>query len=414
MINQLKTYLFQYPSLYLNPLMDIVSCNTEVKQHGVAGGNEKNGQQYLEKLFTSMGATIVKSKPNETCIKKAVRLYNEGNKGHNYNNRYNVYAHFNGNSDRTLLFNGHIDTVAPSNPLLWDTSPYTPTIKNGYVYGLGSCDMKGGLMAAIMAVKLLQDCGYQLPCNVTITSVVDEEGGGNGSIQAVFDGIQAGGVVVCEPTSNNLVVAHMGFLLFRINLHGRSVHAGLKAEGVSAIDKAIKLIQAFEKIEKQWQSEYTHEFLPPPSLNIGTIKGGSEASTVSGSCLLEVCVHYLPQMSRSNIMKELAICIQTVEETAVTNLESHIYQSGSPFSIDCSNSYIELWRKTFSRTTGRELVITGSPAGCDSRIWSEMALCPTVQFGPGNIEQCHTVNEYISIESYMEAILVYANIILNF
>lgn len=99
------------------------------------------------------------------------------------------------------------------------------------MYGRGTADMKGGLMASVMAVQLLKDAGLEkLPGDVMITSVCDEEGGGNGSMQAIMSGQKADGVVVCEGTSDELILAHMGFVFFKVEFEGKACHSGRQAK----------------------------------------------------------------------------------------------------------------------------------------------------------------------------------------
>jgi len=246
----LKETLYNHISEYVKPLKELVACDTQVIGHGVKGGNEANGQAYLKKLLEDLGADKLEMDPmDEALIKEAILKYQEGNPDHQYHQRENLYATFLGSGDKHLIFNGHVDTMPMGNPDAWQTPPLVPTEKEGKLYGLGACDMKGGLMAAIMAIKLLKESGEPLPCDVSIISVVDEEGGGNGSIQASMRGIKGDGVVVCEPTDDELILAHMGFVFFRVTVKGKANHSGAKWLGVSAIEKAMKVIHALEALE---------------------------------------------------------------------------------------------------------------------------------------------------------------------
>ena len=268
MINLLKTTLNEHKEEYLQCLKDLVARDTQDLGHGIAGGREKAGQEYMEALFRRMGASeIIKDQMSESVILKCYETYGEGNLGHNYEDRYNVYATFKGkDSSKSLMFNGHIDTMPPGDEKEWMFPPHTPTVKDGKLYGLGAADMKAGLMASTLAVKLLQDAGIELPCDVKITSVCDEEGGGNGSMQAAMNGQKADGVIVCEPTDGGLVVAHMGFVFFKVEFEGKANHSGEKRLGVSAIEKAMKVIRGLEELEHGWLLNYKHPLLPSPSL----------------------------------------------------------------------------------------------------------------------------------------------------
>ena len=356
----------------------------------------------------------------EEDIEKCFSLYQEGNLGHQQTDRYNVYAQFNGEKPgKTLMFNGHIDVMPADEVEEWTTPPFSPTIRDGKLYGRGTADMKGGLMAATMAVKLLQDAGIPFFGSVKITSVCDEEGGGNGSMQAIMSGQRADGVVVCEGTSDELILAHMGFVFFRVKFAGKACHSGAKQNGVSAIEKAIKVIQALNEKEHEWLLHYKHPLLPAPNLNVGLIHGGTAGSTVAEDCMFEVCVHYLPnQMSHNQVVKEFQEVVERVAKSDAW-LEEHlpeiqITQFGGGFEMEEHSPFVGSFKRAYSEARGKAVKVVGSPAGCDSRLWRNIAECPTIQFGPGNLAQCHAVDEWLDLEAYLQSILIYAELILDF
>ena len=419
MTDILKMTLDEHKEEYLGYLKELIACDTQVLGHGIKGGREKSGQEYLEALFEKMDAdAIVKDPMKEEIIQKALEIYKEGNPGHDQNDRYNLYADFHGSDrSRSLMFNGHIDTMPPGDVNEWLTPPHVATVRDGKLYGLGSADMKAGLMAGILSVKLLKDAGIELPCNVKITSVVDEEGGGNGSIQGAMNGQTADGIVVCEPTSSELVTAHMGFVFFKVEIEGKANHAGEKRLGVSAIDKAIKLIRGLEEMEHAWLLNYKHPLLPPPSLNVGTIHGGTAGSTVPGNCYFEVCVHYLPGLlSYETVYEEFTNVVNDIARSDVW-MRDHMpvitmYQSGGACEEDVEAPLVQAMKEAYKAAVGREPKVVGTPAGDDCRIWKNIAGAQVIQYGPGNEEQCHSVNEYVEIEEFYKAILVYAQLIL--
>lgn len=420
MLNQLRNTLNNNKEYYIKKLVDFVKIDTHVLGHGIDGGLEDNGQKYLTNLFKEMGADFIEKEDiKESIIEESIDKYNEGNPGHNYSNRYNIYATFKGASKKSIMFNGHVDTMPAGDSSLWNNSPHSANIKDGKIYGLGVCDMKGGLMAGIMSVELLKDANIELPLNIYITAVCDEEGGGNGSIMAAMSGKKSDAVIVCEPSDREIIVAHMGFIFFRVEINGKSVHSGSKWDGISAIDKAIKIINALNELEHNWLLKYKDSLLPPPNLNVGVIRGGKAGSTVPDYCKFEICVHYLPNiMSYEQVVKEFtdAINMCSIGDSWLKNNmpKIAIYQSGSGFEMELDNQFIEVVKKSYFEVYNENPKIMGSPAGCDSRIWHNIAKCPTLQYGPGSIKQCHTVNEYLDINEYLEAILLYSNIIINF
>ncbi|WP_312642105.1 ArgE/DapE family deacylase [Hydrogenoanaerobacterium sp.] len=419
MIEKLRQTLEKNKDKYITRLSELVAIDTHDLGHGIDGGLEKEGQDYMVELFRQMGASsVVKDQMTEAVIEQSIAQHQEGNPGHNYDGRYNVYATFEGEGSKSILFNGHIDTMPAGDEKLWSTPRHTPTVKDDKMYGLGVCDMKGGLMASAMAVELLKDAGIPLPGKVVITSVVDEEGGGNGSIAAAMNGQSADAVVVCEPTDQELIAAHMGFIFFKIEIGGKAVHSGSKWLGVSAIEKAVKLMAAIDELEHKWLMTYKHALLPAPTSNVGVIEGGTAGSTVADYCCFKTCVHYLPgQMSHEQVVEEytgaIYRCCEGDEWLKDHKPNISIYQAGGSFEMELEHSFIESFRRAYQIAMGAQVKVVGSPAGCDSRVWKNIAQCPTLQYGPGRQAQCHAVNEYIELQQYLDAILVYAQLILD-
>lgn len=420
MNQKLKETLEKNKEKYIECLKGLVACDTQVIGHGIDGGKEKNGQIFLEKLFKDMGASVSLEPLTEEIIQKGIKEYNEGNPGHNYAERYNLIADFKGcNDKKSLMFDGHVDTMPAGDLKMWSTDPLIPEIKDGKLYGLGACDMKAGLMGSIMAVKLLQDSGIELPCHVKIASVIDEEGGGNGTLAAILNGHKADAAVICEPTENSLIIGHMGFIFFKVEVSGIALHSGNKWKGVNAIEKAIILIDALNELEHKWLMNYRHPFLPSPTLNIGVIEGGTAGSTVPGSCTFKLCLHYLPKvMSYSSVVKEVTDTL-LLRSKGDSYLKDHlpvisIYQAGGAFEIDEDNPFVRTAKDSYKDATGEKPQILGATSGNDARIPMNIAHIPTVVMGPGYTIQCHSPNEFVGIQYYLDFILIYAELILNF
>ncbi|RRD95872.1 ArgE/DapE family deacylase [Clostridiales bacterium COT073_COT-073] len=416
---KLEEVLNKNKQKYINYLLKLASIDTHDIGHGIDGGLEAAGQDYLIEVFKELGATeIIKDQLKEESILQCRKLYNEGNTGHNYENRYNVYASFSGKKDKSILFNGHIDTLPAEMPQKWSFPPLEPRVVDNKIMGVGVADMKAGLMASIMATALLRDAGIDLPITVKYASVCDEEGGGNGSLCAAISGVHADAVVVCEPTNYELIAAHMGWVFFQVEVEGIAVHSGLKLSGVNAIEKAYKLMDAIHELEHNWLLKYKHPLLPPPSSNVGVIYGGEAGSTIPDYCCFKTCVHYLPRvMSHEQVVEEYINAILRRCE-GDDWLKDHkpkitIYQTGNPFEMDLEHPFTKAFQTAYQNARARQIKITGSPAGCDSRTWYNIVKCPTLQYGPGSLEQCHTVDEYVTIDQYLDAIKIYANLILE-
>lgn len=419
MNNKLKETLINNKEQYIKHLMDLISIDTQVIGHGIDGGKEKEGQLYIKKLLEELDGQVVVEQMEEETIIQALKSYNEGNLNHNYEDRFNLIGDFKGKGDKTLLFNGHVDTMPPGDISKWKINPWKPEIIDGRLYGLGAADMKSGLMASIMAVKLLKDAGIELPVNVKILSVVDEEGGGNGTIHAVTKGVKADGAVICEPSDNKIINAHMGFIFFEVEVSGIALHSGKKWEGVNAIEKAIKLINALNELEHQWLMRYKHKVLPAPTINVGVINGGTAGSTVPDNCKFKMCIHYLPEvmsyeMVKNDVINTLNLCANGDSYLKDNPPIYNIYQAGGAFEMDENHSFVSKVKEAYSEATDITSIVDGSCAGNDARLLKNIANIPTVILGPGALEQCHTINEYVKVEEYLNHILIYANLILNF
>lgn len=403
---------------YLAPLMDLVTLDTRDIGHGIAGGLEKNGQDYLEPLLKKMGAEVLLEPMEESQIIEGKKAYGEGNPGHDYTDRYNLVATFKGQGGRSILFDGHVDTMPPGDRKRWSFDPLKPEMRDGKLYGLGSCDMKGGLMASIMAVRLLQDAGFDLPGDVKILSVVDEEGGGNGTLAAMVNGHRADAAVVCEPTGVAITRAHMGFVFFSVVTRGVALHSGTKWRGVNAIEKAMVLIRALNDMEHEWLMKYRHPLLPPPTLNVGVIEGGTAGSTVPDRCEFKFCLHYLPgAMDRDQVVHEVFERILTRSGgdgwLAENPPEISIYQEGRAFEMEEDHPFVDAVRESVASATGGNPLVNGSAAGNDARLLKNIGNMPTVILGPGPLENCHMPDEWLPVDEYFACILAYAHLILN-
>ncbi|MBP9479255.1 MAG: M20 family metallopeptidase [Sebaldella sp.] len=404
-------------SEYLECLKKFLSIDTQTIGHGILGGKEKEGQEYIESLLLELGAEIRKEDLDENLLIKAYENYNEGNLGHNNKDRYNVIGEFPSKKEKILIFNGHVDTMPYGDKSSWSFDPLSPMEKDGKIYGLGSTDMKGGLMASIMAVKLIKDSGFELPCRVKIMSVADEEGGGNGTITAMMNKESGDGAVVCEPSDNQILTAHMGFVFFKVSVKGVALHSAGKWNGVNAIEKAIELIRDLGELEREWLMKYKHQILPPPTLNVGVINGGTAGSTVPDFCEFKVCVHYLPEiMSFEQVKKDFEETIYLRSKgdkfLAKNTPEIEIYQQGSGFEIDKDDEFVEFVRKNSNEIS--DIPINGGIAGNDARLLKNIGKIPTVILGPGRLEDCHSIDESLDIEEYFKYIKIYVNLIINF
>ena len=121
---------------------------------------------------------------------------------------------------RSLILNGHIDTVTIEPTDEWTQDPFGAHIADGLMYGRGTSDMKGGLMAGLLAMAYLIESGARLRGDVIVQSVVNEEHAGNGTLDLVRRGYAADAAIVLEPTNNAVCVSHPGGLYWQVTVPG--------------------------------------------------------------------------------------------------------------------------------------------------------------------------------------------------
>jgi acetylornithine deacetylase len=340
-----------------------------------------------------------------------------------FENRPMVVGKFKGSrGGRSIILNGHTDVVSPEPRAAWKYDPWNATIDGNRVFGRGAADMKGGMTAMIMALESIIESGIEIGGDVIIESVLDEEIGGNGTLACIMRGYKADGAIITEPTNLELHLAHRGGCFFNIKVKGRSAHVGVKFEGVSALEKAVKILNALKDFEEYRMRERTHflfERYPlQVPLNIGVIKGGEWPCTVPKEVLLEGTVECLPGESIKEVTRDLENYILKVAEADWWMKENKpsvdwpgLWIESS--EIDLCHPLVLTMSESVRALTGKEPVVAGFPGGCDMRLLVRYASTPTLIFGPGSIKEAHSVNESLRINDLICSIEIIALFLLK-
>ena len=328
-----------------------------------------------------------------------------------------------GNPGKRLIFNGHIDVVPEGDHANWQHNPWGGEREGEYIYGRGACDMKGGLMAALYAVKAIKDSGVPLHGSLMVQSVIGEEDGGMGTFASLLRGHTGDAAIVCEPTCLNLIPAQAGALTFTVRVPGKSAHACVRLEGVSAIEKYLDIHHALIQLEKERNSEVEHPLLGklrlPYPLSIGRVRAGNWSSSVPEELTFEGRIGVAMGEDSQAVRRQFE---QTLANLAESDpwLRDHpldIQWNGGQFDsgeIAADSPLVALCRQCMLDLTQHEPAIEGAPYGSDLRLLVNMGKTPTLLFGPGDVNVAHMPDENVRVDEILLAARAYILAALRF
>jgi acetylornithine deacetylase/succinyl-diaminopimelate desuccinylase family protein len=326
-------------------------------------------------------------------------------------NRPNVIAVLKGRSrGPSILLNDHMDVVPPGPEQEWKVEPFSGIIREGKIYGRGAADSKSGLTTMMMAVSALIESGLPWAGEIILSAVVDEEKGGQKGICYLIEkGIlkKADMGLVLEPTTMRVEIAQKGAFWTRIRTYGRSSHGARPWLGVNAIDQMMKVIGELKKIETLLQ-ERRHPLLHPPSINVGTIQGGTIVNMVPSQCTAEVDRRLLPGESIEEARAEMNHFIKTLAEEKGIRVTWEEIRYWPSMAIDEEEAVVRSLCKSYFEVFGREPEIAGKDA-CTDASWIDQGLgIPVAIFSPGDGMAALTANESVEIEPLIAAVKVVA------
>lgn len=311
-----------------------------------------------------------------------------------------------------VLMEAHQDTVPVEGMTI---PPWTPTVKDGRIYGRGSCDIKGGMAAMLGAMVRLHEEKPRGRPTVVLACVVNEEFGFTGATALTQLWTEGRGddllpkrpdvCVVAEPTSLDVVVAHKGTMRWRINTLGKASHSSTPHLGDNAFYKMARVLLALEEYAKTvCPTLGSHPLVGGATLSVGTIKGGISVNTVPDKCTIEMCRRVLPGEKAADTRQHVIDWLAKRPEIAALGsalVHDPAFISGYSLSDDKNGALAARLGEVSKARTGRGAKI-GVPYGTDaSRIAA--ADVPSVVFGPGSIAQAHTCDEWLPLDELPQA-----------
>jgi len=313
-----------------------------------------------------------------------------------------------------LLWDAHQDTVPVDGMTI---EPFTPLVRDGRMYGRGTCDVKGGMAAMLLALETLQASAQPRRATVVFSATVNEEFGFSGAralarlwgepAQAPADapahrlfGQRPVVAIVAEPTELDLVVQHKGAVRWRIRVRGRACHSAFPEQGVNAIYPAGRVILAIEELAAELLRRHADHPCGPPTLNLGTIHGGAGVNLVPDLTVLEVERRVLPGESpadaRAEVMARIAAACGAAAD-AVAHDPPFLESTG--LADAAGDPAAAPWLESLAaaaRAGGHAARRTAARYGTNASVFAEAGV-PSVVFGPGCIAQAHTADEWIEL-----------------
>jgi acetylornithine deacetylase/succinyl-diaminopimelate desuccinylase-like protein len=303
--------------------------------------------------------------------------------------RSNVFATLtpSGKVKQTVLLAPHLDTVN-----IVSDDQLKPRVSNGRIYGRGACDDKGPAAAMLTTlISLATNKKRPASTEIVFAGMIDEENAQAGSRAVAASGFQADLAIVGEPTRLQIVTAHKGSLWLQLETRGKAAHGSCPDLGKNAVHEMARIVDIIETEYVRQLKKRRHPLLGFPTVNIGSVQGGTQPNIVPAQCVASADRRTIPGETESSVRAELQALLRShgLRATITTN-------RGGPALPMETDPQLPLVR-AFLQSAGQK-----KPAGvnyfCDAAVLSQGGI-PSIVFGPGDIAQAHTSDEWISQKS---------------
>jgi len=309
--------------------------------------------------------------------------------------RHNILARYRPKGARQrVILAPHMDTVGH---VSMSDSLFVPKKEGGRLYGRGACDTKGSV-AAMLTAMLNVAGNKQRPCETEIVfaALVDEEVNQSGSRALVRDRFRGDLAIVGEPTRLQVVTAHKGDLWLTLRTRGKAAHGARPELGRNAVHAMAKIVALLETAYARQLKKKRHPLLGHATVNVGSIRGGTQPNIVPDSCEITVDRRTIPGEQDASVIREIRALLKQHGLAADVSDDKAM----SPCRPMETDDKLPLVQSLMSVAKQR------APVGV--HYFSDAAVLasggtPAVLFGPGDIAQAHTIDEWISIRSLERA-----------
>ena len=381
----IKSYMQNEEQRIVDDTRTLINARTENPP-----GNEIAAARVVKAFFTSLGIPY-------TLFEKT-------------KDRTNIVGRI-GNGSPSLLVACHLDVVPAGDE--WKRNPFDAWVENGRIFGRGASDNKGQMAAMMAVARFLKENESRLKGQLILVGAADEERGSNLGLEYLIKecGIRADFAIIPDVAHNMQMidVTEKGALFLEIISHGKQAHGSRPEMGINA---AWHLITLLERI-KQIQFKHTsHPLHTPPTLNLGSIHGGTAPNIVPALCKAQLDIRYLPGDSGDEIMANLISIAKEVESQGKGRFEIKTISHQLPTAVPINNPLVEI----ISKHTESVLGARPKPKGMSGATVTKQLIqsgITAVGFGPGDEAEAHATNESISIRELVDFAEIMALITLD-
>jgi acetylornithine deacetylase/succinyl-diaminopimelate desuccinylase family protein len=314
--------------------------------------------------------------------------------------RPNLMAHWPGQGSPgapKLMLEAHMDTVTVEGMTI---PPFEPKIRDGRIYGRGSSDTKGSMAAFLTALALAKEADELPSDQLYFVATMGEETCCVGAAALMRTGFRTDAAIVGEPTGCQVVTAHKSPLWIDLETHGRSCHASVSHLGVNAIELMSRVVQFVQGPWAEYLRQQQHPLLGRSTAEVTVISGGSKINIVPASCRVQIDSRLLPGLDATQVMDtfchKLAGHLGTEEAFSITRIETH-GSLDTPTDAPLVRRLLEVCRGVHGQEAPR-----GVDYFANTGSFQEAGIV-SVLFGPGDISEAHTADEFLELEQLYQA-----------
>jgi succinyl-diaminopimelate desuccinylase len=373
-------------------LEELVAVRTE----NPPGRNYKACVDLLERHVTRVGLS---------CVRLASGDVSDGGDGA----ECLIATH--GAGQRAFYFHGHYDVVPAQS-----AEQFRPARKGHFVFGRGSCDMKGGIVAMLYAISALNEFGAELDGRIVLTLVPDEETGGKRGTawlarQDFFarDGI---GMLLPEPTSGVVWNANRGAISIRVRVFGKSAHVGLQHQGENAFERMHVAVERLQKLKHEVETRTT-EFATGSAdgrnsilLLGGESGGGTNFNVVPAECWFTVDRRINPEENLAKEKERLVDVLESCRRDGIS-MEWEIFQEEPAASCRADAALGTALSESVRAVTGEAPAFEMCSGLLEIRFYAAKGI-PAYAYGPGLLSVAHGPNEYVDMRKVIDTAAIYA------